>query len=138
MRIIITLVIIQSLFFLKAQEINTTKTNDWENQKVIGINKLPAHCTLMPFADTKTAIENNKNKSPYYQSLNGIWKFNWVRKPADWPKGFYKVDFDVNGWDSISVPSNWEVLGYGIPIYTNYNYPFPEAPLIPNGIAKYP
>jgi len=128
MRIIITLLIIQSLFFLKAQEINSTKTNDWENQKVIGINKLPAHCTLMPFADTKTAIENNKNKSPYYQSLNGIWKFNWVRKPADRPKDFYKDDFDIKSWDSISVPSNWEVLSYGIPIYTNYNYPFPLNP----------
>ncbi|MDO5980200.1 glycoside hydrolase family 2 TIM barrel-domain containing protein [Flavivirga spongiicola] len=106
---------------------------DWENPKVISRNKQDAHCTLMPFANRTSAINNIRSESPWRQSLNGLWKFNWVRKPESRPKDFYKTDFDDSNWDKIPVPSNWELQGYGIPIYTNINYPFPaDPPKIPH------
>jgi beta-galactosidase len=101
---------------------------DWENPAVVGLNKEPAHCTFFPFADSETALENNPSRSPYYASLNGTWKFHWVKKTADRPRDFFKDEYDVSGWEEIPVPSNWELQGYGIPIYTDEEYPFPANP----------
>jgi beta-galactosidase len=97
---------------------------DWENQEMIGRNKEPAHCTMTIYPDARTAMEGARYASPFYKSLNGSWQFNWVGKPADRPADFYKLDYDVSGWDAIPVPSNWEMHGYGIPIYSNIRYPF--------------
>ncbi|MHA1659018.1 MAG: glycoside hydrolase family 2 TIM barrel-domain containing protein [Promethearchaeota archaeon] len=97
--------------------------NDWENLNIIGKNKEPAHNTLIPHASIDSALNNVEN-SIYLKSLNGKWKFHWVKKPAERPKNFFKVDFDDNKWDIIDVPSNWQMRGYGIPIYTNIQYPY--------------
>ncbi|MEI7502137.1 MAG: glycoside hydrolase family 2 TIM barrel-domain containing protein, partial [Paludibacter sp.] len=64
----------------------------------------------------------------WYYNLNGNWKFQWSPTPDQRPKDFYKTNFDVTNWKEISVPSNWELKGYGIPIYTNITYPFPKNP----------
>jgi beta-galactosidase len=95
---------------------------DWENCAVIGRNKEPYHNTLIPYPD-KRSILQNKKKSPFYVDLNGNWKFHWVKKPSDRPVDFYKEDYDVSDWAEIDVPSNWQLRGYGIPIYTNVKYP---------------
>ena len=100
------------------------KKNDWENSEIFSKNKEPAHCTLIPFSNLENALAISFNKSRYYQSLNGDWKFNWVKKPAKRPKEFYKKDFKDDDWDEIIVPSNWQLKGYGIPIYTNIKYPY--------------
>ena len=101
---------------------------DWENPAVVGRNKEPAHCTYIPYANVQTALKNKRARSPYYKSLNGFWKFNWVRKPADRPVEFYRDEYDVSQWEEIKVPGNWELQGYGIPIYTDEEYPFPANP----------
>ena len=101
---------------------------NWEDPTVIGLNKEPGHCTLMPYADVESALECRRETSPFYRSLNGKWKFNWVNKPADRPVDFYRSDYDVSGWDEIPVPSNWQMHGYGRPIYLNMTYPFPANP----------
>ncbi len=101
---------------------------DWENPEVFGRNKEPGHCTLMPYPDLASALECKRGASPYYQSLNGAWKFNWVRQPADRPVDFYQPDYDVSGWKEIPVPSNWERHGYGRAIYLNITYPHPANP----------
>ena len=54
----------------------------------------------------------------------GLWKFHWVKSPDLRPADFYKPEFDVSSWKEIPVPSNWEMQGYGTPIYTNITYPF--------------
>jgi beta-galactosidase len=95
---------------------------DWENSEKIGENKEPAHCTLIPFSGVEEAMKGS-DKSRFYKSLNGKWKFNWTKKSADRKVDFYKVDFDVIDWDEIDVPSNWQMRGYGIPIYKNFFYP---------------
>ena len=109
---------------------------DWENPEMISRNKEPAHCTLVPYPDTQTALTASRESSPYFKLLNGDWKFNWVRKPGHRPRDFQKPDYDVSDWNDIPVPSNWELHGYGIPIYTNTIYPFspenPNPPYIPH------
>ena len=97
---------------------------DWENLDVININREPPHNTLIPYPDLNSSLNGNFEGSSYFISLNGNWKFNWVKKPADRPVDFYKLDFDVSQWNEIPVPSNWQMHGYGIPIYTNIRYPF--------------
>ncbi|MDR1809703.1 MAG: beta-galactosidase, partial [Prevotella sp.] len=107
------------------------QTPEWENPKIFGINKLPARATFLPYANEQQAIDNYFEatvQSPYCLSLDGTWKFNWHKKPADKPEGFYKEGYDVSQWGTIEVPGNWETQGYGIPIYTNINYPHPQNP----------
>lgn len=102
------------------------QTFDWENPAIFDQNKEPAHATLMPFKDEQSALSKKRRESVFYKSLNGIWKFNWVRKPAVRPVGFHENSYDVSAWDDIPVPSNWEVEGYGIPIYVNHQYEFAD------------
>lgn len=107
----------------QAKEKNKTL---WENPRVFDQNKEAAHATLMPFKSLEAALTKKRNQSVYYKSLSGIWKFNWVRKPADRPQDFYKIAYDVSAWDEIPVPANWELEGYGVPIYTNHQYAFAD------------
>ncbi len=105
--------------------------NDWENPEVFQINREPARASFLPYADEASAIKDIYNSSPWYFSLNGNWKFSWAPTPDERPKDFYKTDFNTINWKEIQVPSNWELKGYGIPIYTNITYPFPKnAPFI--------
>jgi beta-galactosidase len=104
------------------------QTPNWEDPTVIGLNKEPGHCTLMPYADVASAQDGRREMSTFYRSLNGKWKFNWVNQPADRPVDFYQTDYDVSSWDEIPVPSNWQMHGYGRPIYLNMTYPFPANP----------
>ena len=112
---------------------------DWENETVIGINKEPARATGVSYSSVDSAVQAYDLKrpedalkkwanSPFYQSLNGEWKFNWVKQPSERPVDFYKVNYDVSGWGTIKVPSNWELQGHGTPIYSNVTYPHPRQP----------
>jgi len=105
-----------------------SKAPDWENPGVISINKEAARSTSIPFATPDQALQFDNEASPYYKLLNGDWKFKWVYKPADKPEGFFMPEFIDESWVNIPVPSNWELLGYGIPIYVNQPYEFTEEP----------
>ncbi len=108
---------------------------EWDNPDVVQINRVEPHASLFPFGDEKTALKGDKASSENFLTLNGKWSFHWVRKPSDRPVDFYKPDYDVSGWDKIDVPSNWELKGYGVPIYVNIRYEWtanPEPPGIPH------
>lgn len=106
---------------------------DWENPEVFEINKLAPRATFYHFLDVKSAESQDWTQSDLYHSLNGQWKFNWTKTPDTRPQDFYKTDFDASKWDNITVPGNWELQGYGIPIYTNIKYSFPaNPPFIPH------
>jgi len=106
---------------------------NWETLEVLSVNREPAHATLFPFTDRQLALAGDRAASPWYLSLDGTWKFFWVRKPEDRPLNFFEEDHDDRGWDEIDVPSNWEVQGYGYPIYLDTEYPFPaDWPRIPH------
>lgn len=94
-----------------------------ENEQVIGENKLPAHTSFTSYTSKESLL---KNKPKFHKSLNGVWKFNWVRNPNDRPTTFMKSNFDASDWNNIKVPSNWEVEGFGIPIYVNHQYEFAD------------
>jgi beta-galactosidase len=115
-------------FTLLSMGIIQAQTPEWENPEIFGINKEPARATALPYNDEQQAVADNYSQSPYYQSLNGTWKFNWHKRPADKPEGFYKEGYDVSQWGTIQVPGNWELQGYGTPIYTNITYPHPKNP----------
>jgi beta-galactosidase len=93
---------------------------DWENPDVIGINKLPYHVTL---GNPSTHKDN-----PEITYLDGTWKFRWSPDPDSRPADFYEVGYDVSGWDDIHVPCDWQMQGFGTPIYTNSRYPFRREP----------
>ncbi|WP_321436048.1 glycoside hydrolase family 2 TIM barrel-domain containing protein [uncultured Bacteroides sp.] len=95
-----------------------------ENPECLGINKEPAHATLMPYGSLNEALVAKRHASSYCHVLNGMWKFNWAAWPNQRPVDFYKPTYDVSGWKEIPVPSNWQVLGYGTPYYRNMGYTF--------------
>lgn len=111
----------------------TAQKPDWQNQYVFGVNKLKPHVNIVPFGSKVAAEKQPFEVSPWYRSLNGRWKFHYSPTVESRPENFYKKEFDVSSWDNMMVPSNWEVEGYGTPIYVNTRYPFdadPEPPYI--------
>jgi len=106
---------------------------DWENPSVFDIGKERPHATFIPFPDVATALSSPRQASPWYQSLNGRWRFDWVRQPADRPLDFMQEGFDAEEWREIDVPGSWEIQGHGIPHYFDVAYPFPpDPPFIPH------
>ena len=106
---------------------------DWENPEMFNINRESPHATMISFPDEKGALEAVASSSPDYLSLDGMWKFNWVKSPDQRPCWFFKDDYDTRDWKDIEVPSNWEMKGYGVPIYVNIQYPFRmDPPHIPH------
>jgi len=101
---------------------------DWENPGVIGRNKAPARSTSLPYPSAASALKATCDASPFHLSLNGKWRFNWSPKPSKRPVGFHKPSFDVSSWKEIAVPSNWQMQGYGVPIYCNQPYSFKKDP----------
>jgi beta-galactosidase len=105
-----------------------TQQPEWENEQVFGINKQPTHVTYVPYATIQQALQDEAVASPWYLSLDGDWKFNWVKQPSERPVDFFKGNYDDSKWKNIPVPSNMEMQGYGTPIYTNITYPFKYDP----------
>lgn len=89
---------------------------DWENPAVISHNRLPHHASLGNYS-----LQRNH---PEVISLDGTWKFRWSRDPQSRPADFWQEDYDVSGWDDIHVPCDWQMQGFGTPIYTNMTNPF--------------
>lgn len=96
----------------------------WQSQYAIGEGKIEPHAYIFPYDETADISACFFQKSKYYKSLNGQWKFHWVRNPELRPKDFYRPDFYVGNWNNIIVPGNWERQGYGVPVYVNQTYEF--------------
>lgn len=141
---------------LKTEDAVLKGEHEWEDETIFQVNKEPGNVTFIPYSDTNSLMTDEhfnkpwiESKSSYYQSLNGQWKFNWVKQPSERPTEFYKMDFDVSAWKEITVPSTLEMLGYGTPIYTNFTYPHLNLPPLilpqkgytnekePNPVASY-
>lgn len=93
--------------------------HDWEDHHVLQINREPARAYFIPFGQ-KTGDRQ--------LSLNGEWKFRWTKTPDERVKDFYRTDYDASTWKTLAVPANWEVNGYGTPIYISAGYPFKIDP----------
>lgn len=105
---------------LVACDVSAQEANDWENPAINGINKEKPHAYSF--------LSDEKASNPMVHSLNGIWKFKWSPDPQSRPADFYKEDYSTENWNNILVPGNWELQGFGTPIYTNIAYPFKRDP----------
>ena len=102
--------------------------NDWENFDVLHINRLPSAANFMGYPTKELALQGDKSQSPYFQSLNGTWKFHFVPRSDERPMDFFQKGYDVSGWDDIKVPSNWELQGFGYPFYVGSGYGIKKNP----------
>ncbi|MET9835447.1 glycoside hydrolase family 2 TIM barrel-domain containing protein [Streptomyces sp. NPDC006385] len=108
---------------------------EWNGRiDVFQIGTQPPHTTLMPYADVRQALDADRTKSPYRLSLDGKWKFAYADRPDDRDTDFHRTDVDDSDWDSIPVPSAWQLHGYDFPIYVNITYPWWG----PNGLGEEP
>jgi beta-galactosidase len=101
---------------------------EWEDEKIIHINLEKPHATFTSYQTIADAQKDDFSASKNYKLLNGNWKFNHVDQPEQRPVNFHQTNFDDSQWKVIKVPGNWELNGFGIPIYTNIIYPFPKNP----------
>ena len=101
---------------------------DWENEQVVGRNKEPGRATAFPYPDRGSALLATREATPFQLSLNGKWKFCWSSDPGSRPVDFFEPEYDVDAWAEIPVPNNWQMHGYGTPVYSNIPYPFKKDP----------
>ncbi|OXU15471.1 glycoside hydrolase family 2 TIM barrel-domain containing protein [Sedimentisphaera salicampi] len=109
--------IVLSLIFVSA----SLGSQLWENPQITQINREPARAFSYQYEDIDSASSLESSKA-VKKSLNGSWKFKWTKLPEQSPKRFYSQGYDVSGWDDIEVPSNWQMKGWGNPIYRNNRY----------------
>ncbi|MCV9927542.1 DUF4981 domain-containing protein [Flavobacterium sp. LS1R49] len=124
--------IITSILSVKAQE----SAPFWQNEKINEENREPMHASYYVFENESLAAKNEWRLSKNYLDLNGKWKFKYVNSPNDLPKEFEKSSFNDTAWDNFKIPANWDVNGYGYPVYVNTSYDFdylmtPNPPFVP-------
>lgn len=123
-KLLTVIVLLSSTLNLFAQ------SNEWDNVSVTNLNREQAHDLSIPFGSESDAQSLDLQKSPYFQSLNGTWKFHWSADPSKAVSDFYADGFDTSSWDNIDVPSCWQVYGvhnnksWDKPLYINTRYPF--------------
>ena len=140
---LISIMVVITIFSCKDEMIEkpiyiaeTWENPEWEIPEIFQINREEPTASFYKYRNGIDAIKNSSwQNSPLYKSLNGTWNFYYADSVQARPTEFYKNDFDIRGWDTISVPSNWEMKGFGIPVYTNIKYMFPaNPPFIPHNI----
>ncbi|MEU0132939.1 glycoside hydrolase family 2 TIM barrel-domain containing protein [Streptomyces sp. NPDC006296] len=106
---------------------------EWNNNiALFDIGSEPPHTTLMPYADVRQALACDRTRSPWRLDLDGTWKFAYADRPDDRDADFFRTDLDDRSWDTLPVPSCWQLHGYDFPIYTNITYPWAGA----NGLGE--
>ncbi|WP_235841663.1 glycoside hydrolase family 2 TIM barrel-domain containing protein [Confluentibacter sediminis] len=96
----------------------------WLNEKINEDNRMTMHASYYVYENEALAEKGDWKQSKNYLNLNGIWKFKYLESPNDLPKDFEKTDFKDVSWDDFKIPANWDVNGYGYPVYTNTTYDF--------------
>lgn len=118
---------------------------EWQDPEVNAVNRAPMHANFFAYESIDAAIRNVKENSNNFMTLNGKWKFFWVKNADARPTDFWKVDFNDKGWDDLQVPAVWELNGYGDPIYLNVGYAWrnqftnnpPFVPVENNHVGSY-
>lgn len=103
--------------------------SEWFDPTAVGRGREPARATFFAFESTELALKRAApSASSRFLDLNGTWKFSWAPKAGEVPPGFEQPSYDDSRWGDIPVPGNWELNGYGFPIYTNVDYIFETDP----------
>ena len=126
----LSIILICLLAFIGVQAQTEAELNAWNDVNVYEINRLYPRTNVIPAGEQ------------WSQCLNGDWKFKWVDSPSKAPADFYKEDYNVASWKTIKVPANWELNGYGTPVYVNVDNEFrpndpPLAPTVDNPVGCY-
>ena len=101
---------------------------EWDNPAIVHVGTEKPHATMMAFPSSELARTGDRTKSPWFQSLNGTWKFHGSLRPSERPIEFFRPEYSDAGWGTMPVPASWQMHGFDVPIYTNIIYPFPQDP----------
>ncbi|MEZ9595104.1 glycoside hydrolase family 2 TIM barrel-domain containing protein [Shewanella sp. 10N.261.52.F9] len=117
------------------------KGERWQNHQLFEQNKLPPHASFFAYTNLSQALKDDYRTSANFYDLNGRWKFHYAANPFSAPKDFAQIDANLDDWQSIQVPGNWETQGFGHAIYLDERYPFtttwPDAPEEHNPTGSY-
>jgi beta-galactosidase len=121
------------------------QSDEWHNAEKNQLNRTAIRAYNFAYESKELAIQGKPQKSNYYLSMNGKWKFFWVKDADNRSLDFYSKDFDDAGWNTLNVPAIWELNGFGDPIYVNYGYPWkgqasvspPVVPVENNHVGSY-
>ncbi len=113
-----SILLVSALAFFSANT-KASQQHDWENQYVLAKNRMPSRASFTPYLNSK---------GDRSLSLDGTWKFNWTKTPQEQPEDFFKTSFNDTAWKNFQVPGDWEVNGYGTPIYSSSGYTFKIDP----------
>ena len=119
--------------------------DEWKNPEINAVNRAPMHTNYFAYSSSEEAAKADKENSSNFMTLNGIWKFNWVKNADARPTDFYRTDYNDKGWGQMKVPGVWEMNGYGDPIYVNVGYAWrsqyknnpPYVPIENNHVESY-
>ena len=130
----------KKLFILSCLTMAVTSANaqtsqmtgkEWDDPLTTSVNRETAHTLAIPVTSDADVAQNDMTRSPYYQSLNGVWKFKWVGAPTSAKDEWCVKDYNDASWVDIDVPSSWQVWGvnhgksWDKPLYVNWVwYPF--------------
>ena len=114
--------LLTAAFVLFAAMSSAQTFTEWNDTQVNQINRAPMRASYFAYENQAAAMRGIKENSANFMSLNGMWKFHWVRDAGNRPTDFYKTDYNSKGWDNMMVPGIWELNGYGDAIYINPGY----------------
>ena len=121
------------------------QSNEWQDAGVNAVNRMPMHGSWFAYESPEAAQTGDKTLSERFVTLNGNWKFNWVRDADQRPTDFFRVGYNDKGWNDMPVPGLWELNGYGDPVYLNVGYAWrgwfkndpPHVPVEQNHVGSY-
>ena len=98
-----------------AQQPNVNRA--WQDPNLNAVNRLPMHTNYFAYENKSLAESRDKEQSENYLSLDGLWRFNWVKDADMRPTDFWQEEYNDQGWAEMPVPGMWEMNGYGDPMY---------------------
>ena len=119
--------------------------NEWQDPKVNAVNRMPMKASYFSYENRAAAENGIMNQSNRFISLNGQWKFLWVRNADQRPTNFFATGYDDASWKNMTVPGIWELNGYEQPLYVNIGYAWrnqfrndpPNVPTEDNHVGSY-
>ena len=137
--------LLTSLLTLVTLTLGAQTFHEWKDPRINAVNRAPMHSNYFAYESADVAQKGIKENSVNFMSLNGNWKFFWVKDAESRPTDFWKVGFNDKGWNTLPVPGLWELHGYGNPIYVNIGYAWrnqfennpPHVPTENNNVGSY-
>ena len=110
------------MLFWSAGAMAADNAPEWRNAAVNQQNREARHANFFAFESEDLARAGEKQASSRFLSMEGMWRFRFVKNHQDAPTDFFRTDFDDSKWVDFPVPGLFELNGYGDPIYKNIGY----------------